>query len=427
MPPSSSAGSYLRPVTRRWWLFLLLPIVTVAVILAIASVSPPEYVATERLQINVVDPQEVPLFSQTRYTASADQIQSVHDEFYDVLRLPSVAWKTIADLGLDLSAQDLIARIDSQHQFDFVTVTAQMPAPDLAQRLVSKHVDNAIAAYRSIRSTPAQTSRDFIETELIEQTKTLSAAQEALQNFQLQNEVSDLERETLAYQDLKRTLRSQRDAAAVEAARNDRLAAEFTTLADQTATQLQTLQASTVVTPTKPANARTSIPAATPTPDPAILAEIDSLTLLVQRQRATANDYKAAAEGHRAAIAEYDRQISEQQQQLVYLLGLQERYKTLVDAVARAQDTYDFLSSKANEARLKLTQGENIGYLQVVEPARLPDRALPNRTPQILLVGVLVSLVLAVILAFILEFLENSLGKPTPASGEPTPKVARPS
>ncbi len=422
MPTPPPAGSYLRPVTRRWWLFLLLPIVTVAVILAIASVSPPEYVATERLQINVVDPQEVPLFSQTRYTASAEQIQSVHDEFYDILRLPAVAWKTIADLGLDLSAQDLIARIGSQHQFDFVTVTAQMPAPDLAQRVVSKHVDNAIAAYRAIRSTPAQTSRDFIETELIEQTKTLSAAQEELQNFQLQNEVSDLEREILAYQDLKRTLRSQRDATVVEATRNDRLAAEFSTLAKQTATQLQTLQASTIITRTiKPASAPT------PTPNPTVLAEIDSLTTLLQRQRATANDYKAAAEGHRAAISEYDRQISEQQQQLVYLLGLQEHYKTLVDTVTRAQDTYDFLSSKANEARLKLIQGENIGYLQVVEPARLPDRALPNRTPQILLIGVLVSLILAVILAFILEFLENSLSKPTPASGDPATEIARPS
>ena len=92
--------SYFRIVTRRWWLILLLPIVTATVILALSGTSDPEYVAYTRLQILPVDSQEVPLFSQTRFVASSDQIQAVHDEFYDVVRLPSVAWKTIADLDL---------------------------------------------------------------------------------------------------------------------------------------------------------------------------------------------------------------------------------------------------------------------------------------------------------------------------------------
>lgn len=408
--------SFLQILRRRWWLLILLPIVTAAVILTVAGTAGPDYIASERLQINVVDPQEVPLFSQSRYTASSEQVQSVHDEFYDVLRLPSVAWRTIADLGLDLSALELIDRIDSQHQFDFVTVSARMSTPDLAQKVVTRHVENALEAYRTIRSTPAQTSRDFIEEQLAQQAQTLAAADEALQDFQLKNEVSDLERETLAYQDLLRTLRAQRDAAQVEATRNDRLAAEYRTLAGQTQKQISDLQAGVpggvgaVTTPT-----------ASQGSSPDLLAGIDdetiaSLQAQARQQSAAASDYAVAAAGHRAAIAEYDRQLTERQQQLIYLLGLQEQYRSLVNRLARAQDSFDFLADKADEARLKLMQGSNVGYLQVVDPAQLPDEALPSRTWQLLLVGVLISLVAAICLAFVLEVLENSLGRQTPSS-----------
>lgn len=406
MTTQAQGRPFLRILLRRWWLLLLLPIVTAAVIIAVAGTSGPEYIASERLQINVVDPQEVPLFSQSRYTASSEQVQSVHDEFYEVLRLPSVAWRTIADLGLDLSAVELIERIDSEHQFDFVTVTARMPTPELAQKAVSTQVDNALDTYRAIRSTPAQTSRDFIEAQLTQQAQTLAAADEALQDFQLKNEVSDLERETLAYQDLLRTLRAARDDTQVEAIRNDRLAAEYRALAGQTQNDINALQ---------PAEPAAAVANSTPMP-PGLAADIENLQTQAQRQLAAAADYAAAAAGHRAAMAEYDRQLTERQQQLIYLLGLQEQYKSLVNRLARAQATFDFLADKADEARLKLTQGSNVGYLQVVDPAQLPDEALPSRTWQLLVVGVLISLVVAVCLAFVLEALENSLGRQAPAS-----------
>ena len=50
-----------------------------------------------------------------------------------------------------------------------------------------------------------------------DQAQTLADARRALQKFQLENEVSDLNREILAYQDLRRSLRSDRANAAVEA------------------------------------------------------------------------------------------------------------------------------------------------------------------------------------------------------------------
>ena len=207
-----------------------------------------------------------------------------------------------------------------------------------------------------------------------------------MQKFQLQNEVSDLDREIQAYQDLRRSLRSDRDAAAVEAERNDRLAAEFKSLATGNMGQADALQASLAVTASVTETTTTSAQAPkgaappTPTPDPTTLQTIANLRALARDQDSSAQNYEAAAEGQRAAMAEIDRQLGERQQEMVYLLGLQEQYKGLVDSVNRAQSTYDFLSDKANEARLKLTQGQNIGYLQVVEPARLPEGPMPKST-----------------------------------------------
>lgn len=396
---SPEFNGYLRIVLRRWWLLVLLPTVAAGVILALVGTAPPEYLAYERLQVQVIDPQEVPLFTQTRVTTLNEQVQAVHDDFYDILRLPSVAWRTIADLNLSLSAEELIRRLDSQDRNNFITVTLRMPTPELAQQVLSRHVDNAVTTYRSIRSRPAETSLGFIEAQLAEQAQVLAAAEKALQDFQLANEVGDLDREILAYQDLKRTLRNERDRSLAEAARNDRLAAQYETLARETEARIAKLEAT--ATPTAEA---------TPTAAAAPAArEIETLRDLARRQRLTAADYRAAAEGHRAAAAEFDRQLAEREQELVYLLSLQERYKTLVDEVNRAASTYSFLADKANEARLKLNQGENIGFLQVVEPATLPQNPLPSRTPQLLLVGVLGGLLLAVILAFLLEAVERNL------------------
>lgn len=417
---SSDFGSYVRIVARRWWLIILLPLVTAGVIFALSRTTISDYLAAERLQIIVGDSQEVPLFSQTRFTASSEQIQSVHDEFYDVLRLRSVAWRTIADLGLNLSADELIARIDSQHQYDFVTVTARMPSPQLAQQVAATHAANAIDTYRNIRATPTQISLEFIESQMGEQAKTLASAKQSLQSFQLENEVSDLNREVLAYQDLMRSLRSDRDRAVVEAERNDRLATEYLTLAEASLGRAEELRAGPAVSDTvEGAEAAPAVVVPTPTPDPVVLGEIDNLVALSLAQRRTSAEYSATAAGHRAAIAELDRQLRKQQQQLVYLLGLQERYTSLVDEVNRAQADYAFLTDKANEARLKLSQGQNIGYLQVIEQAQLPEEALPKRTLQILLVGIVVSLLVAVILAFVLEVLETSLGNS--ASSRPAP------
>ena len=424
--PNQEFTSYFRIIARRWWLLILLPVVTAAVILALSTVVQPQYTSSVKLQILPIDAQEVPLFSNIRSTTTSEQVQAVHDEFYDAVRLPSVAWKTIADLGLSLSATELIERLNTEHQTDFLTVLLEMPSPELAQQAVTAHVENAMATYRDIRSRSAEVSLEFIDSEVEKQSQILSAREQALQKFQLENEVSDLNREIVAYQDLRRSLQSDRDSTLVEVERNKRLAEEYQALSEANFAKAETLLASIAISPTVTPDAMdeatdetdgdTEIPVeeATPEPepDPAVVAEIESLLALARAQRLNAEDYSTAAIGYRAGAAEYDRILNERQQEHIYLLGLQEQYEELSSDVARAEGSYAFLIDKSNEAQLKLSQGKNIGYLQVTEPARLPNAEAPKRTVQLLIVGVLVSLLVALVLAFLLEVLERSLGQP---------------
>ncbi|HEY53972.1 MAG TPA: hypothetical protein G4N94_10990, partial [Caldilineae bacterium] len=361
------------------------------------------------------DSQEVSLFSRTGATVTSEQVQAVHDEFYDVVRLPAVAWKTIADLGLNLSATELIDRLDTDHQTSFIVVSLKMPTPKLAQEAVTIHTENAVTTFRDIRSRSAEVALEFLNAEVDEQAQTLAAAEQALQEFQLENEVSDLNREIIAYQDLRRSLQSDRDYTLVEAKRNERLAEEFQTQADASFAKAENLLASIAISATvTPAEAGEDADAQappTPTPDPVMVAAIENLQAQAQAQRRSAAEYSAAASGYRSAAAEYDRILNERQQQHIYLLGLQQQYDELVEAVSRADGSYAFLLDKANEAQLKLNQGKSVGYLQVAEPARLPSSEAPKRTAQLLVVGILVSLLVALVLAFLLEVLERVVGQ----------------
>ncbi len=128
-------------------------------------------------------------------------------------------------------------------------------------------------------------------------------------------------------------------------------------------------------------------------------------------QKGTVN-YTALAFNQEVAVAsilakeaEYDRLIAQQEAELERLLKLTTEYDELVRNVNRIQSNYNFLSDKENEAKLKQSQANNVSFIQIIEPARMPDRPAPSRTPKMLAVGSIVSLVAGIILAFVLEFI----------------------
>ncbi len=408
--PQSTFASYLKIITRRWWLFLLLPVVTVVAIWAIGSTAEPEYVAYERLQIIPSDAQLVTLFSRTPTLTTEQQIQSVHDDFYDVVRLPAVAWKTIADLNLNMSASELIDRIDTEHFSTFITVSARMPEPELARDVVTVHTQNAIEYLRKIRVNPAEVTKKFLDEQVAQQEQVLAQARLALQQFQLEHEVSDLPKEIAAAEDMKRVLTAERDRLLAQAAQAEALAAQYDKMAEANrakAAELTSLLPRTLITDTAAITDTTGVEL----PDEVLTTQqqIENLTALAAAQARQAQEQKALAAGKRAAAEDYNRILNERQQEIIFLLGLQEQYQALLNRLNQAQGTYDFLVDKANEANLKVVQGSTVGYLEVVSPARTPTAPAPKHLWQLMLVGILSSLLLALLLAFLIEILERHL------------------
>ena len=417
--PDTTFATYFRILTRRWWLFILLPVITVAGVWLMNQSAEPEYTAYERLQIIPAETQRVELFARTPTLNTAQQLQSVHDDFYDVIRLPSVAWKTIDQLGLDMTAEEFIKRIDTQHFSEFITVSIRMPKPELAKDAVTVHTQNAIETFRQIRTTPAQVNLTFLEDQVAEHARQLEAVRARLQAFQLEHDVSQLPTDIAAAQDARRTLAMERDRLLAQAAQAEALAENYDHMAQRSLQQAQVLQEellaaapitttegvseTQVITPT----AVITVTTATATQKELTTASLKALLARAAQQQSRAQEQQALAAGYRAAAADYDRILQERQQAIDQLVALQTEYQGLNDQLKQAQGMYDFLVDKTNEARLKVTQGDSVGYLTVITPARTPTEPTPRHVMQSLLVGVLASLLLALLLAFVLEIIER--------------------
>ena len=391
--------SILAILRRRWWIIALFVVGAVVVTAAIALTAAPVYRSSLRMQAQALDAQDVTLYTRLNVGAATDQIAVTQANFNDVLRSSLVAWRTINDLGLSISADTLLAGLETTQAGDFVSVSYEGSSPQEAMDVLNKHVENALAYYNELTARPAAAAGQFIQSEAVEQAKTVTAAQDALLQFQLEHNVGDLPREINAVQDVLRDLESRRDAALVDARQADALARQYTQFAADSEDDLTTVEETlaTVISDTVEGDAIG-------------LAEIDRLQETVAGLRSQIGDYRsaereqqAAAAALRAVVAENESLISQHSADLTQLIGLSSEYNGLVGAVANAQGDQEFLRAKAVEARLKEAQSRDVGALQVVEPAFLPSAPANPPVLRLILLAGLVSLLLAVVVVLLLE------------------------
>ena len=391
--------SILAILRRRWWIIALFVVGAVVVTAAIALTAAPVYRSSLRMQAQALDAQDVTLYTRLNVGAATDQIAVTQANFNDVLRSSLVAWRTINDLGLSISADSLLAGLETTQAGDFVSVSYEGSSPQEAMDVLNKHVENALAYYNELTARPAAAAGQFIQSEAVEQAKTVTAAQDALLQFQLEHNVGDLPREINAVQDVLRDLESRRDAALVDSRQADALARQYTQFAADSEDDLTTVEETlaTVISDTVEGDA-------------VGLAEIDRLQETVAGLRSQIGDYRsaereqqAAAAALRAVVAENESLISQHSADLTQLIGLSSEYNGLVGAVANAQGDQEFLRAKAVEARLKEAQSRDVGALQVVEPAFLPSAPANPPVLRLILLAGLVSLLLAVVVVLLLE------------------------
>lgn len=375
--------SYWRIIKKRLWLILLIFVATMGVILATSLTAAPVYRASVKVQIIGSESQQVSLFGQVRSASASEELAAVQAEFRSVLSSGLVAWRTIASLNLSISAADLLAGVSSVEDGDAMVVTAEADSPQLAEAIINAHVENAIQYYRDYRALPARVTKQFLVQQVDAQGEILAEAKDALLKFKLKNNMDSMERELLAYQDIIRSYKNVRDTALVDEQRSLSEAASYRSAAETTRAEMERV-----------APAETS-------------ATYTSYLEMIRGYQRQAADFDAAANGHKTAAREYDQIIAQKEAELLALVGFSKEADALARAVSLAEVSYDFLLSKANEAKLKEATAQGVGYIQIVEKGRAPDAPAKSNLPRLAAVGAVASLLAGIILTFVIELFEN--------------------
>jgi uncharacterized protein involved in exopolysaccharide biosynthesis len=392
---------------KRLWLILLLFVGAMGVVALTSLRAPLRYRATTTLQVIAVDPEEVTLFSQQRNVGVAERILATQGAFMNVLQDARVAWQTIGDLRLAMDAGELKSRLRVLREGEFITVQFNGDTPQQAEAVLTRHVENARKAYQDVHARPAVVAGQFIQQQAAKKEQELNAAKDALLKFKLQHNLGSLDQEIAAYREIIRSLRQSRDQALIEAERAATLASEWNKAADAAASQVAAYRAQAA---TFRAQARTAKEKGTEDPEAEIAAALaakqaDDAEALERTYRTTALNQQAQAAAQRAAASQYDQVLARREAELATLIGLSAEHDALTATIQRLQGDYDFLRAKAGEAELKALQSQELGFLQVIEPARGSETPVARGTVRIGLVAAVASLMAGVILAFLLEFL----------------------
>ena len=294
-----------------------------------------------------------------------------------------MAWQTIAELNLGIGAYDLLNDLSITTEGPFISVQVQASDPEVAESLAVRHVENALIYYRTTRARPSTVIRQFIGEQLQEEQEKMSNAKKALLDFKLAHNLESLDREVMAIQDMIRNLLSQRDQTILAIAGADAKIVVYETeieealaLADEAAEKEYTATADYYKG----------------------VARAVSNSLINER---------ATAEAKRIEVTELNRLIGERGAELTSLLNLTTEHDQLQRDLWQAENNYNFLWAKNNEAVLKEDQAMNVGFIQIVEPARRPDAPAASQMKLMLPVGAAASILGGIVLAFVLEFMQS--------------------
>jgi uncharacterized protein involved in exopolysaccharide biosynthesis len=125
---------------------------------------------------------------------------------------------------------------------------------------------------------------------------------------------------------------------------------------------------------------------------------------------------EAMAEGDLQKAARYEDIINRRRAELENLIQLGGEFGALESRVRQLGDTYNFLLGKETEARLKENEALNLGFIQVLGQALVPEETEPRISIPAISLGIVVALGLGVIIAFLWEYIEQ-----TRLSGSSTP------
>ena len=116
----------------------------------------------------------------------------------------------------------------------------------------------------------------------------------------------------------------------------------------------------------------------------------------------------ARAEGNTLKAQAIDEIILKREAELQNLIGMSMDYNRLVSRVERALSHYNFLLDAKTEAQIKENQILKMSFIQVITPARPPERPVSPINNKLIVLGAVGSILAGALLTFLLEYLEVS-------------------
>jgi uncharacterized protein involved in exopolysaccharide biosynthesis len=133
---------------------------------------------------------------------------------------------------------------------------------------------------------------------------------------------------------------------------------------------------------------------------------LDNQYDLISRSKGEVDRLRAAGELEQSQVLELI--ILEREAELQTLIGISDEYSALTDRVARARTNYSFLLDTLSEARIKENQLVELGSIQLINRARIPNAPATAISSRLIVLGALASLFAGILLAFMLEYMEIS-------------------
>jgi uncharacterized protein involved in exopolysaccharide biosynthesis len=323
------------------------------------------------------EPGQVSLFSPERTGLTSDEVRRTKNDFVSTLRDRGVAWQTVAQLHLNMDADELLSHITlPDEEGEFVTVLATGDTPQQAQEIATAHVQNALKTYRETRMRSVDANLEFLKGQLERMRNQLSQAEDELTRFKLDHDMVSLDDAIRSHKQSIDSLGTKLESLKLSLAQAEALAKQYREAE------------------------KDSLKKAEEAPEES--ATKDYYVQQARDYHASAVEQEAQAAAVQAAIKVSQQLLQDEQDTLVNLLSLEKKYDALETKVNDLEEHRRFLQEKLFEADVKSAQIEKVGYLQVVTTAKTPERPLPKPVLRWAVVSGVVSLLAGLILVFLI-------------------------
>jgi uncharacterized protein involved in exopolysaccharide biosynthesis len=187
--------SLFHVIWRWFWLVLVVVGISGAVAFYKVSDAPALYEATVKIQLSAPPPLDVALYDQYRSSNLRDDMTVAANNFRELMQSVEVNQRTITQLALTAEDADYSIQVTALGDSNFIFATAQARTPQLAQEIANAAVSIGISYYGEVSAKPAAAAGESIHAQLQNAEKDLRAAQDALANFQKDNNITSLEDE----------------------------------------------------------------------------------------------------------------------------------------------------------------------------------------------------------------------------------------